>query len=127
MIHDLTKRLIDRIYAMSQEGRLSWSEGPGQNAFAFEADNYSVVVDSPSSGPMLTISDSEGRELEALTADDLAEVRAPGGQDYETIVREVHTSARRAALGTDEAIDRILQTLESGEPRNPRPRSRFST
>ena len=39
-------------------------------------------------------------------------VRAPGGADYEQIVREIHQNARREALGTDEAIERILRTLE---------------
>ncbi len=125
MIHDLTKQLIDRMYTLCKEGRITWSEGPGQNAFAFDTDGYSVVVEAGASGPMLIVSDGEGRELEALTGDDLAEVRAPGGQDYEAIVREIHTSARRAALGTDEAIGRILRSLDGEEPRGRYTRKSF--
>lgn len=120
MIHDLTKQLIDRLAALSGEGRVEWTTGPSQNAFAFEADGYSVVVEDIASGAMLVVCDAEGRELEALSADDLAEVRSAGGRDYETIVREMCGAARRAALGTDEAIDRILRTLgETGSSSEP--------
>lgn len=126
MIHALTKQLIDRLATLSAEGRVEWTPGPSQNAFAFEAEGYSVVVEDVASGAMLVVSDGEGRELEALSADDLAEVRAPGGNDYETVVREMHAAARRAALGTDEAIGRILRNLDGEEPRERFTRKPFS-
>lgn len=113
MIHDLTKTLIDRLAKLSGEGGVEWTAGPSANAFAYETDGYTVIVEDAATGPMLVVSDGEGRELEALSADDLAEVRAQGGQDYETVVRDMHSCARRAALGTDEAISKILTSLGS--------------
>ncbi len=113
-MHDLTRELIDRLATLTREGRIPWVEGPGQNAFGFEADGYAVSVDAAPSGPMIVVADSEGRELEALTGEELSESRNAEGLDYETVVREMHASARRAALGTDEAIKRILTTLSPG-------------
>lgn len=115
MIHPLTKELIDRVYKMTQSEHIHWNDGPGQNAFAFDAEGFSVVVDLTPGGPTIMVADNEGRELETLTSDDLAEVRAAGGQDYETIVREIHGHARRTALGTDAAIRQILTSLDGAE------------
>ena len=111
-MHELTQKLIDRTHARTVAGQIDWVEGPGKNAYAFDADNYQVVVEATPSTASIRITDTEGRELETLDAEDLAAIRAPGGADYEQIVREIHQSARRVALGTDEAIERILRTLE---------------
>lgn len=111
-MHELTQKLIDRTHARTLAGQIDWTEGPGKNAYAFDADGYQVVVEANPSTASIRITDTEGRELETLDAEDLAAVRAPGGADYEQIVREIHQSARRAALGTDEAIERILRSLE---------------
>ena len=111
-MHELTQRLIDRTHARTLAGQVDWTEGPGKNAFAFEADNYQVVVEATASTVSLRITDTEGRALEVMDEEDLAQVLAPSGTDYETIVREIHQNARRVALGTDDAIERILRTME---------------
>ena len=59
----------------------------------------------------IAITDSDGRELESLNEEELASVTSPSGRDYETLVREIHQSARRVALGTDDAIERILRAM----------------
>ncbi len=113
-MHELTRKLIDRVAALTDGSKIAWQDGPGQNAYSFEADGFAVVVDSANAGPMLVVSDGEGRELEALSGEELSEHRNGEGRDYETVVRDMHASARRAALGTDEAIARILDVLSTG-------------
>ncbi len=112
MIHDLTMRLIDRIHAQTEAGGVQWTEGPGRNAFAFEIDDFQVAVEATPSTVGLIIADAEGRELETLSEDELAGVSNAKGQDYETIVRAIHARARRSALGTDDAIERILRAMD---------------
>ena len=111
-MHELTQRLIDRTHARTLSNQIDWTEGPGKNAFAFEADGYQVVVEATASTASIRIADAEGRVLEALDEEDLAQVTAPGGADYEAIVRDIHQNARRVALGTDDAIERILRAME---------------
>ncbi len=112
MIHDLTKKLIDKIHAQTLSGSVEWTEGPGKHAYAFEADAFNVVVDATASTANLVISDTEGRELENLTEEELAQASNGQGLDYEQVVREVHSHARRSALGTDNAIEKILGALD---------------
>lgn len=116
MLHDLTKRLIDRVHAQTERGEVDWSEASEKNAYMFEADGFQVTVEATGGSVTLTIADADGRELETLTDDDLSAAAAPNGEDYETIVRAMHTRARRVALGTDDAIERILKALD-GPPR----------
>jgi hypothetical protein len=110
-MHELTQRLIDRVQAQTAAGLLDWVEGSARNSFAFEADGLSVVVTATASTAAISITDSAGRELETLNEEDLASVTSRNGKDYETIVREIHQSARRVALGTDDAIERILRAI----------------
>jgi hypothetical protein len=110
-MHELTQRLIDRVHAQTLAGQLDWVEGSGRNTFAFEADGLSVVVSATASTATIAITDSDGRELESLNEEELASVTSPSGRDYETLVREIHQSARRVALGTDDAIERILRAM----------------
>jgi hypothetical protein len=111
-MHERTKRLIDRVHAQTLAGRLEWVEASGRNAFSFEADGFNVVVTATASQISLVIADGDGRELETLDEEALAAAVAPSGKDYESVVRDIHQSARRAALGTDDAIERILRTLD---------------
>lgn len=123
-MHELTQRLIDRIHAQTLSGQVDWTEGPGKNSFTFEADGLNVIVEATASTATIRITDADGRELEVLDEEDLAATASPGGSDYEAVAREIHQNARRVAMGTDDAISRILRALgddehggESGEKR----------
>jgi 2-C-methyl-D-erythritol 4-phosphate cytidylyltransferase len=111
-MHDLTRRLIERLHEQTLAGRLEWAEGSGRNSFSFEADGYHVTVEATASTAAITIADGDGRELETLDEEALASATSPSGKDYETLVRDIHQNARRAALGTDEAISRILKAID---------------
>ena len=110
-VHQLTQRLIDRIYAQTKEGAIRWREGAEKNAFVFDADDFSVVVEATASTVSIAVTDAEGANLETLDEEDLSAVASAGGRDYESIAREIHQDARRVALGTDDAIARILRAL----------------
>jgi hypothetical protein len=110
-MHELTRRLIDRVHAQTAAGQLEWVEGSARNSVAFEADGLSVVVTATASTVSIAIADSDGRELESLGEEELAAVTSPSGRDYETLAREIHQNARRVALGTDDAIERILRAM----------------
>lgn len=115
-MHDLTKQLIDKIHAQTLAGQVEWLEGPGKNAYAFEADTHQISVEATGSTAVINISDHDGRDLETLDEEELAAITASNGVDYETIVREIHTHARRVALGTDDAIERILRAMGDNTP-----------
>lgn len=110
-MHEHTKRLIDRVHAQTMAGQIEWVEGTGRNSFSFEADGYHVVVSANPSTASLSITDGDGRELETLDEEALNQTTSPSGRDYEALVREIHTAARRTALGTDDAIERILRAI----------------
>jgi len=115
-MHDLTKQLIDKIHAQTLAGQVEWLEGPGKNAYAFEADTHQISVEATTSTAVINISDNDGRDLETLDEEELAAITAANGVDYETIVREIHTHARRVALGTDDAIERIIRAMGDDAP-----------
>jgi 2-C-methyl-D-erythritol 4-phosphate cytidylyltransferase len=110
-MHEHTKRLIDRVHAQTMAGQIEWVEGSGRNAFSFEADGFHVVVTANAATASISITDADGRELETLDEEALNQVTSPSGRDYEALVREIHAAARRMALGTDDAIDRILRAI----------------
>jgi hypothetical protein len=111
-MHELTQRLIERVHAQTLSGQLEWTEGSGRNTFAFEADGFHVVVEATANTASITIADGDGRELETLDEEELSAVTSSSGRDFETLVREIHQNARRVALGTDDAIERILKAIE---------------
>lgn len=110
-MHERTKRLIDRVHQQTLAGQIEWAEGSTRNAFSFEADGFHVVVTANASTVTLAISDGDGRDLETLDEEALSQVTSPSGKDYESLVREIHQAAKRTALGTDDAIERILRSL----------------
>ena len=110
-MHEHTKRLIDRVHAQTIAGQIEWVEGSTRNAFSFEADGFHVVVTATASTVTIAVADADGRDLETLDEETLSQVSGPAGKDYESMVREIHQHARRMALGTDDAIDRILRSL----------------
>jgi len=69
-MHDLTKQLIDKIHAQTLAGQVEWLEGPGKNAYAFEADTHQISVEATGSTAVINISDHDGRDLETLDEED---------------------------------------------------------
>jgi uncharacterized protein YccT (UPF0319 family) len=110
-MHDLTRRLIERLHAQTLAGQIEWAEGSARNTFSFEADSYHVIVEATASTASISVADGDGRELETLDEEVLSSATSPSGKDYETLVREIHQNARRAALGTDDAITKILKAI----------------
>ncbi len=110
-MHERTKRMIDRVHAQTMAAQIEWVEGSGRNAFSFEADGFHVIVTANASTASISVADTDGRELEVLDEDALNQVNSPSGRDYEALVREIHQAARRMALGTDDAIERILRAI----------------
>ncbi len=111
MVHEKTTTLIETLHAQTMAGEIPWAEGEGRNAGAFEAKGYQVHIEATASTMNFVLMDRDGRELENLNEEDLSESAAPSGKNLETLVREIHNRGRRAALGTDQAIDQLLGAI----------------
>ena len=110
MIHPSTRKLIDRLHERTLEDRVAWSEGD-DGAIKFENSSYSIVLFQENHELKLT--DSDGRELEFVDKDELAEMANDDGVSYTDVASEMYVEGLRIAKGTKRAIDKIMAGLEA--------------
>jgi hypothetical protein len=140
---ELQEALVSRLYRATTRDAIEWEPTADENTFLTSIDNYTITInrkmrsnnyasalealraaafDTIEQGEpetddyvfALRVFDSNGREVEFLRA----YTNSTGGPNSEKWVEEFSTLyffARRKALGADEALRRIVETLGSLE------------
>jgi hypothetical protein len=113
MAFDKYKQLVDRLSQKTLNKELTWKESAQANAFQVSFTNYSVSFSEQGAGPdySIAIINSSGEVVDTFTDVDLDEGK---GTAYFRKMGDLFQTARRQALGVDQAIDEILDDL--GEP-----------
>ncbi|MEM1086914.1 MAG: hypothetical protein AAGH90_04230 [Pseudomonadota bacterium] len=109
MLHPSTKKLIDRLVAMTAEGKIAWEEGT-KDTVVYTTEGYSVTLETDPNEMVITSDD--GRELERATAEELSETTDGDGTSYTQRVADMTLEARRKAKGVDKAITTLLAGID---------------
>lgn len=111
MLHASTRNLIIKLCDLTEQGDIPWREGKS-GAVEFETEGY--VVEVAGAPPGLRVLKTEGDELEHASAETLAAVTWPEGDDtFADRVAAMAGRAQRIARGTEHAISRILSSLSA--------------
>ncbi len=109
MLHSSTKKLIDKLGEMTRKRRIGWAE-TDDGRLAYQTEGYSVILGGePQSMQLLS---REGKLLEEVSAEEIAESRNDDGTPYQQAFAEMHREAARQARGTETAIDTVLAGLD---------------
>ncbi len=109
MLHPSTKKLVDRLSEMTAQRKVAWTEGDN-GAIQFETEGYRVVVHADPQS--LTLETVEGKVMEEVSAEQLAETPCEDGGSYQTVIADMVKEASRTARGTETAIERLLSGLD---------------
>ena len=110
MMHPSTKKLVDRLHAMTTQGKIEWAEGEDAGSLVYDTEGYRVVLSGSPTNVLLT--DNNGNELERVDADELLQTPHADGGTYDAIVASLATEAQRIARGTETAISSVLEGLD---------------
>jgi hypothetical protein len=116
--------LLKRLSKRTREGKIAWAKTIEDDKFqtAFPEGIAIQLSKRPSRDPdspadaidyVLTILNEEGDIVEELS--DLDFDHSDLGENPYVLMREMHNTARRIAMGAEKAIDALLSTLEDPE------------
>lgn len=108
-MHERIAKLVERLYEKTGAKTLLWEKNAHGN---FEASfpNYTVELSYNGGDVILAIYNDEGEKLESVLSS--AFLQHIDLIDYERKMHELYHMARRMALGSDEAIERLISALE---------------
>jgi hypothetical protein len=114
MASEKLDRLIENLLKATDAGRLGWQLAVDKDAYMVAFPEYSIqiaqVEDSEDGQSYLTyalsVADSSGNVVDEVRPSDLSFARA-----Y-TMMKELHSLARRRATGAEKAVDTILALIE---------------
>lgn len=112
--------LIRQLLALSRAGKVTWAPATESGAFQIAFGQYTVEIlaSAPNGIDLLVrIVDGQGTVVEEISDGEMAEAT---GSFYFQTMHELHTLARRSALGADKAIDTLLSLLDENAPRRER-------
>lgn len=108
-------KIIEKLLERTQAGSVTWEETGKRGVFQAAFPGYTIQLllregDHPSEAPdyVVRIVNQEGNLLEEVADPELKEVM----ESAFAKMQELYTLARRSALGVDEALNRILSSLE---------------
>lgn len=117
MLHPSTKKLIDRLAAMTAQKKIDWIEKDNGDVL-YATEGY--VVRLTPEPPRVLLSTEGGKALEDATATVLTATPHDDGGTYGTLVATLARDACRDARGTESAISTLLAGLsETPEPEAP--------
>lgn len=118
-------QLAYRLHKSTMEGNISWKETVSAGVYQASFSSYSLQISVIPSAEFqsaknvkISVFGDDGNEIESFTDMDIVPEWLSEFQDvlnrYD-MMYETYEIARRTALGTEQAIDRILSELEDHE------------
>lgn len=118
MAYDKHYALANRLYEKTVSGEKTWEETAQDDVFQLNFAKYSVrirqknVVNQDYPDYIIEIYDKDGAKIDSYSDQDLDN----SGNEYFNKLEEIYETARRQALGTDQAIDEIIAELDDDIP-----------
>lgn len=116
--NDKRAALAERLYHKTKEGALKWEATAEDGVYQVAFPGYALHIGERerNSEPFIFVRlyDADGTLMEDYDDGDLKEMipsSVPGSIGFYTLLSELYSGARRAALGVDRALDNILKEL----------------
>ena len=105
--------LVNRLDVLTNEGKIKWEETARKGFYQYSFPSYTVQIgelpdEDPNSRYVFKLINEDNVVMEQVTPSDLI----PYMPNPFDIMRELHVSAKREALGTEQALDDILGLLK---------------
>lgn len=100
--------IIEKLIDKTSAGKIGWDETELENVYQAVFPEYSVRIWPRGDDFMLGIFNAQGALLEEVSDVDLADDLS---ESYR-ILKDLHHSAKRAAMGVEQALDGLLLSLE---------------
>ncbi len=97
-------QIAELVYQKTANGEINWEKTPDDNTFQTSFPRYSVLVQDANDTIVFKICNEEGQVIERLSEGQASNAGFAN-------LRDLYVTARRTAMGVDEALDEILQTL----------------
>lgn len=119
MAMEKQKKLVERLLDKTKQGKLEWRETVDTNRFRLSFSDSGLEIYSKGrqgqfeDDYIISMINAEGSVVDAFSDVDLnqSEVVAPDVSWYSKMM-ELHSLAKRRALGSDEVLDTILNELD---------------
>lgn len=100
--------LVNKLHDKTNNREISWEAGDADDEFVASFSTYSILLSKylgqyNNESVIITVLNDEGKTLETITSEDVIN---------ESILGSLYEEARRIALGTDEAIDELINLLD---------------
>jgi hypothetical protein len=104
--------LVQRLHQKTLKGGLSWEETALKNAYQTSFSNYTIRIrlQDHEDNPYIFVSifNHDGRLIDEFHDESIRDDL----QNSYPVMREIYDTARRSALGVEQALDDILDALQ---------------
>ena len=115
--------LAEKLYQKTVAGKIDWEQTASKNTYQAAFSNYTVLVFTQQSREnyddvdyVISVFNEDGSKIEEFSDVDLSDMGAPlSGESYYQLMKETFEVARRHSLGTEKAINEILELLDDSE------------
>jgi hypothetical protein len=97
-------QIAETVYNRTLGGEIKWEKTPDFNTFQSAFPNHSVLIQDSRDAIYFKICNEEGQVIEELSE---AQALNSGFSN----LRDLYITARRTAMGVDQVLDEILETL----------------
>jgi hypothetical protein len=108
-MYDRIAKLVERLHEKTKARAIAWGETPNES-FQASFAHYTVELSREGADVFLGIYNEEGRILESVS-DEMIKTQ-PGLARQGIMLYDLYAMARRTALGSDEAIEDLISSLE---------------
>jgi hypothetical protein len=99
--------LVTRLIRLTDQDRIEWTLGPDERSVMAAFPSYGVSLREHGSDFVIDIYNQQGNIIESIRDPEVA----PWIPNSFQLMRSMYASARRRALGIDQAIDTLLDEL----------------
>ena len=99
--------VIVKLAERTAEGRVPWKTAVGESSFSARLGNLLVLISARIDNSIrLSVSNEKGTEVDSVQSFDLP-------LEISNVLHDLYQSARRAALGTNQALEELLELLDA--------------
>ena len=99
--------VIVKLAERTAEGRVPWKTAVGESSFSARLGNLLVLISARIDNSIrLSVSNEKGTEVDSVQSFDLP-------FEISNVLHDLYQSARRAALGTNQALEELLELLDA--------------
>ena len=121
MSYQKLANLVRSLRRQTNKGEIDWEETAVKGTFQATFGSHALQISSVNPGGggeqdiMIVVFDEDGNPIESMRDPELAQFFGSEVESWK-LMNEIYQTARRQSLGTERAIDSILNILNEDEP-----------